>query len=360
MYKTKLDSCWQWQKTPSPLALGQLCTQATHLLPQIMMPGIPRYTVIPNFTISINGTEKMLTTLKPHKAADPDYIWPLILNTLRPRRNEQHFAEDIFKRIFFNENVWILIQISLKFVPNGPINNIPALVKIMSWRRSGDKPLSEPMMVSLPTHICVTRPQWVKELWDKITPIPQVGHLHKISQATSHYLNQWWLVYQRIYASRGLNELRSYGIKSPQFHKSVIFIRSVKTGKLPSDWKKVNGILVFKKGSKQLPVNYRLVWLTFICCKLMEHAIVSQIRHHLDDNITRNQHGFEHGLSCETQLVHELHQGTIKWGQVDTIMDCTKAFDKIKGVSRGDFGSHGVHCDTGQYWLAGWLVFVFR
>ena len=40
------------------------------------------------------------------------------------------------------------------------INNIPALVQIMAWRRPGDKPLSEPMMVSLATHICVTRPQW--------------------------------------------------------------------------------------------------------------------------------------------------------------------------------------------------------
>ena len=48
------------------------------------------------------------------------------------------------------------------FVPKGPINNIPALVQIMAWRRSGDKPLSEPVMVSLPTHICATRPQWVK------------------------------------------------------------------------------------------------------------------------------------------------------------------------------------------------------
>ena len=84
------------------------------------------------------------------------------VNTLRPRRNEQHFA-DIFKRIFFNENVWISIKISLNFVPNGPINNIPALVQIMAWRRSGDKPLSEPKMVSLPTHICVTLPQWVKD-----------------------------------------------------------------------------------------------------------------------------------------------------------------------------------------------------
>ena len=53
-------------------------------------------------------------------------------------------------------------QFSLNFVPNGPIKNIPALVQIMALRRPGDKPLSEPMMVSLQTHICVTRPQWVK------------------------------------------------------------------------------------------------------------------------------------------------------------------------------------------------------
>ena len=54
------------------------------------------------------------------------------------------------------------IKISLKFVPEGPINNIPALVQIMAWRLPGDKPLSGAMMVRLPTHICVTRPQWVK------------------------------------------------------------------------------------------------------------------------------------------------------------------------------------------------------
>ena len=59
------------------------------------------------------------------------------------------FAEDIFKGVFLNENVWILIKILLKFVPSGPINNVPALV--------GSKPLSEPSMVRLSTHIiCVT------------------------------------------------------------------------------------------------------------------------------------------------------------------------------------------------------------
>ena len=88
-----------------------------------------------------------------------------LLNTLRPRQNGHHFAADIFKCIFLNENDWILIKISLKFVPSGPINNIAALVQIMAWRRPGDKPLSEPMMISLLTHICVTRPQWVNILW---------------------------------------------------------------------------------------------------------------------------------------------------------------------------------------------------
>ena len=84
-------------------------------------------------------------------------------NTLRPRQNGRHFADDTFKPIFLNENIRISIKISLKFVPNVPINNIPALVQIMAWRRPGDKPLSEPMMVKLRTHICVTRPQRIND-----------------------------------------------------------------------------------------------------------------------------------------------------------------------------------------------------
>ena len=55
------------------------------------------------------------------------------------------FQDDIFKCIFLNENVKISIKISLKFVPKSPINNIPALVQIMAWLRTGDKPSSEPM-----------------------------------------------------------------------------------------------------------------------------------------------------------------------------------------------------------------------
>ena len=54
------------------------------------------------------------------------------VNTLRPRQNGRHFPGDIFKCIFLNESVWISIEISLKFVPKGPINNIPALVQVMA------------------------------------------------------------------------------------------------------------------------------------------------------------------------------------------------------------------------------------
>ena len=96
------------------------------------------------------------------------------INTLRPIRDRRDFADDIFKCVFLNENERISPRISLKFVPKGPINNNPALVQIMAWRRPGDKPLSESMLVRLKTHICVTRPQWVKQI--------------KIS----HYLKQYW------------------------------------------------------------------------------------------------------------------------------------------------------------------------
>ena len=83
------------------------------------------------------------------------------INTLRPRQNGCHFPDNIFKWIFLNKHVWIKIKISLKFVPKVPINNIPALVLI------------------------------------------RLG----AGQATSHYLNQWWLFYWSIHASLGLNEL---------------------------------------------------------------------------------------------------------------------------------------------------------
>ena len=90
---------------------------------------------------------------------------PQRFNTLWPSHNGCPFPDHIFKCIFLNENVWISIKISLKFVPKGPISDIPALVQLMAWYRPGNKPLSEPMMVSLLTHICIIRHQWVNCQW---------------------------------------------------------------------------------------------------------------------------------------------------------------------------------------------------
>ena len=64
----------------------------------------------------------------------PGDINPTDYNTLRPRQNGRHFADDTFKYIFLIENVIISAKISPKFVPKGPINNIPALVQIKAWR----------------------------------------------------------------------------------------------------------------------------------------------------------------------------------------------------------------------------------
>ena len=94
--------------------------------------------------------------------------WPYSLiaytSTHLPWTKWPPFRRGISKYIFSNENVWISLKISLKFVSNVRNYNIPALIQIMAWRLPGDKPLSEPMMVSLLTHICVTRRQWVSNV----------------------------------------------------------------------------------------------------------------------------------------------------------------------------------------------------
>ena len=104
------------------------------------------------------------------------------------------FRRRHFKIYLLNETVLVSIKISLKFIPKGPINNIPALVQIMAWRRPGDKPLSEPMMVSLLTHICVTRPQWVNDLG---CDSRETGGICSIISDATHkrrrsFAHHWW------------------------------------------------------------------------------------------------------------------------------------------------------------------------
>ena len=126
-------------------------------------------------------------------------------NTLRSRQNGRHFADDTFKRIFLNENVRILLKISLKFVPKVRINNIPALVQIMAWRRPGDKPLSEPMLVRLPTHICVTRPQWVKHIFISFQQCIYMYMVFFIGE--NEIINLWTIIMMIIDLARNGNSL---------------------------------------------------------------------------------------------------------------------------------------------------------
>ena len=135
---------------------------------------------------SVNSPHKWPVTRKMFPFDDVIMLvkqWDVIyhpclpFNTLKPSQNGRHIPDDIFKCIFLNENIWISIKISLKYVYRVPIDNKPVLVQIMAWRRRGDKALSEPMMTSLPTHICVTRPQWVNDGSIKPPPSPKLGHV---------------------------------------------------------------------------------------------------------------------------------------------------------------------------------------
>ena len=75
---------------------------------------------------------------------------------------------------------------------------------------------------------------------------------------------------------------------------TTIFQHSLKTGQVPTQWKKANVTAIFKKGEHYVPSNYRPVSLTSITCKIMEHILVRNIMSHLEDNkiLKDNQHCF--------------------------------------------------------------------
>ena len=78
-------------------------------------------------------------------------------------QNVRHFPDDIFERILVNEKLWISITVSPEFLTQCQVDNVPALVRIMVWRRQATSHYLNQWWCSLLTHtcICVTRPQWV-------------------------------------------------------------------------------------------------------------------------------------------------------------------------------------------------------
>ena len=124
------------------------------------------------------------------------------INTLRPGQNGRHFADEFFKLIFLYQNFRNSNKIPLKFVPKCPINNL-AFAQIMAWYRPCDKSLSEGMMVSFPTHICVTRPQWVSAMtrfWWKLIQYTIVDPFSKHNQTIySNYGPVMMMEYSNLY-----------------------------------------------------------------------------------------------------------------------------------------------------------------
>ena len=113
----------------------------------------------------------------------------------------------------------------------------------------------------------------------------------------------------------------------------LLFQYSLDTGEIPSIWRSANVVPVHKKGDKLSPSNYRPVSLTCICCKILEHIIISNIGVDFDEVLHDHQHGFRQGMSCTTQLATVTHDimSKVDAGQEvhAVVLDFAKAFDKV-------------------------------
>ena len=115
-----------------------------------------------------------------------------------------------------------------------------------------------------------------------------------------------------------------------------VFNLSLQEGIVPFEWKEANIIPLFKKASRNKSVNYRLVSLTSVICKVLETII---IRDPMMDFLTKHKlinpslNGFLKARSCLTNVLCFFEEIT-KWvdegSPVDVIhLDFQKAFDKV-------------------------------
>ena len=137
----------------------------------------------------------------------------------------------------------------------------------------------------------------------------------------------------------------------------ALFQQSYDSGTLPFAWKLANICAIFKKGCKADPKNYRPVSLTFLTSRVREHIVSCQISWHLSTNciISPQQHGFQRGLSCETQLITVIYEWASVLNvhcQVDVVfLDFAKAFDSVpheRLLLKADY--YGIHNKT-NIWL---------
>ncbi|KAF2344794.1 Reverse transcriptase domain [Trinorchestia longiramus] len=148
----------------------------------------------------------------------------------------------------------------------------------------------------------------------------------KIATATEHHISR-----KRVrptnnppWFSQEIKRLINAKQHSYRRLKTNIFNRSLETGIVPEDCKLANITLIFKKGNKQIPNNYRPISLTSVISKTIERLLKVRITKHLNDQnlINDTQHGFREKRSCLTNLLDF-------FGEVNRIYDCTKAVDLV-------------------------------
>ena len=153
---------------------------------------------------------------------------------------------------------------------------------------------------------------------------------------------------------------------SETIYKRQIYNESLAHGTVPDDWRQANVAPVFKEGEKYNAANYRPVSLTSICCKTLEHIIVSNINNHIafESILADCQHGFRSRRSCETQLVQFYHDlvsnldRALNRDQKQTdviIMDFAIAFDKVphrRLLYKLEY--YGIRGSTHK-WISSWL-----
>ena len=116
---------------------------------------------------------------------------------------------------------------------------------------------------------------------------------------------------------------------------TILFQISMKSGKIPDDWREANVTPLFKKGKKADPGNYRPVSLTNVIGKTMERVVKEALTKYIESNklLSDSQHGFRSGRSTQTNLLEYLNT-TTKWldeGKNFDVIYCdfAKAFDKV-------------------------------
>lgn len=129
-----------------------------------------------------------------------------------------------------------------------------------------------------------------------------------------------------------------------------IFNKSLKDGKVPTDWKKAHISPIFKKGSKNEAGNYRPVSLTSVVCKIQESLIRDAIMEHMIRNelFSQHQYGFRPGRSCTTQLLEVLDDWSESLDNGDPVdvvyLDFSKAFDTVPHQRlEMKLYQHGIH-----------------